>query len=503
MKFSDLSLAEPIQRAIATEGYTEPTPIQAQAIPLVLAGRDLFGCAQTGTGKTAAFALPILHRLDGSRRRRATDQNPAQADAAPAARAAHPAQSQRRIRALVLSPTRELAAQIGESFCAYGRNLPLRTSVIFGGVSQHPQVRALRHGVDILVATPGRLLDLLDQGYVDLRHVEAFVLDEADRMLDLGFFPDIRKVVARLPVERQTLLFSATMPDDIRKLAHSILRDPANVHVAPVSSTAERIEQGVYHVSKRNKPALLRHLLQDAAIERALVFTRTKRGADRVVRDLSRAGLQSAAIHGDKSQAQRERALEGFRTNRLPILVATDIAARGIDVDAVSHVFNYDVPQVAETYVHRIGRTARAGASGIALSFCDDEERGDLRAIEKLIRKPLPVRTDHPEYPARTGEPAGDAAPPRFAAAAGRPDSQGNRRPSGNGRSRGRRRFHQTGGPRTAQNASSANGSANTAAMKRSDGNRSAHPHENNGGGSGARSRGRRRRRYGRQPARA
>jgi len=375
---------EPVLRAVATEGYTVPTPIQQQAIPLVMQGKDLFGCAQTGTGKTAAFALPILHRLWNNR-------------PAPG--------SGRKIRVLVLSPTRELAAQIEESFSAYGRNTPLRTGVIYGGVNQNPQVRTLKNGIDILVATPGRLLDLMNQGFIDLRAVEIFVLDEADRMLDLGFFPDIRKIVARLPKERQTLLFSATMPADIRELAHSILRNPLNVHVAPVSTAAERIEQAVYHVAKRDKPALLRHLLKHTPVSRALVFTRTKRGADRVVRDLHKAGVMSAAIHGDKAQGARERALENFRSGRLHVLVATDIAARGIDVDAISHVFNYDVPNVPETYVHRIGRTARAGASGIAVSFCDHEEKADLRAIEKLLRRAIEVRNDHPEYPHR-GEPA-------------------------------------------------------------------------------------------------
>ena len=384
MTFSDLGLAEPILRAVAGEGYTLPTPIQARAIPLVAEGKDLFGCAQTGTGKTAAFALPILHRLWTNR-------------PAPG--------SGRRIRVLVLSPTRELAAQIEESFSAYGRNTPLRTGVIYGGVNQNPQVRMLSNGVDILVATPGRLLDLMNQGYVDLRSVEVFVLDEADRMLDLGFFPDIRKVVARLPAARQTLLFSATMPDDIRELAQSILRKPVNVNVAPVATPAERIEQAVYHVARRNKPTLLRHLLVNTPVARALVFTRTKRGADRVVRHLAKAGVHSAAIHGDKSQGARERALDRFRSGNLHVLVATDIAARGIDVDAISHVFNYDVPNVAETYVHRIGRTARAGAAGIALSFCDHEERDDLRAIERLLRRSIQVRNDHPEYPPRD-EPA-------------------------------------------------------------------------------------------------
>jgi len=449
LTFSELGLAEPILRAVSTEGYTIPTPIQGEAIPLVLAGKDLFGCAQTGTGKTAAFALPILHRLWTNR---------------PAPGAG------RKIRVLVLSPTRELAAQIEESFSAYGRNTPLRTGVIYGGVNQNPQVRMLRNGIDILVATPGRLLDLMNQGFVDLRAVEIFVLDEADRMLDLGFFPDIRKVVARLSKERQTLLFSATMPDDIRELAKSILRNAVNVHVTPVSTEADRIAQAVYHVAKRNKPTLLRHLLQNKEISRALVFTRTKRGADRVVRDLSKAGVVSAAIHGDKAQGARERALDSFRMGRLHVLVATDIAARGIDVDAISHVFNYDVPNVAETYVHRIGRTARAGASGIAVSFCDHEEKSDLRAIERLLHRAIEVRNDHPEYPQRredlaggerhtsaAEEGAGEAVPAargsrpahhrgRSSSQSGRPAAQGGFRPQeanrgGTGsRSRGRRR---------------------------------------------------------------
>lgn len=460
LTFSELGLAEPILRAVASEGYEIPTPIQAQAIPLVVKGHDLFGCAQTGTGKTAAFALPILHRLH----------------------AARPAQGQgRRIRTLVLSPTRELAAQIAESFCAYGRNTPLRNAVIFGGVNQNPQVKALRNGIDILVATPGRLLDLMNQGHVDLRAVEIFVLDEADRMLDLGFFPDIRKIVARLSTERQTLLFSATMPADIRQLAQSILREPVNVHVAPVSSAAERIEQGVYHVPKRNKPALLRHILKGQPAARSLVFTRTKRGADKVVRELLKSGIRAAAIHGDKSQAQRERALDSFRSSRLPVLVATDIAARGIDVDGVSHVFNYDVPNVAETYVHRIGRTARAGASGIALSFCDPEERGDLKAIERLIRRTLVVRSDHPEYHNRVEQPAADLTeidefaagidgvqPPSRPAAPRRPQQQ--RRPDGGGSTGGGRRGG-SGRPYF------------------------SHEQQNNTGGSGSRSRRRRKRR--------
>lgn len=468
MTFNDLGLAEPILRAISSEGYTVPTPIQAKAIPLVMSGRDLFGCAQTGTGKTAAFALPLLHRLQSAR---------------PAAGAG------RRIRALILSPTRELAAQIAESFSAYGRNTPLRNTVIFGGVNQNPQVRALQKGIDILVATPGRLLDLMNQGHVDLRSVEVFVLDEADRMLDLGFFPDIRRIVAKLPVERQTLLFSATMPDDIRQLAQSILRNPDNVHVVPVSTAAERIEQAVYHVSKRNKATLLRHLLRGATSPRSLVFTRTKRCADRVVKHLLRAGIRAAAIHGDKSQAAREKALDSFRDQRLPVLVATDIAARGIDVAGVTHVFNYDLPNVAETYVHRIGRTARAGASGIAVSFCDPEERGDLRAIERLIRQPLAVRNDHPDYKSSELDPADELSPiplegadkPVLAHRPRRPNDRG-RRPQGRG---DRHRQSSSSGNRPQSGPRPAGSSDRP--------NHAQGPHANKGG-SGSKSRGRRRR---------
>ncbi len=387
MKFEDLGLSAPLVKAVTSEGYTTPTPIQAQAIPHVLAGSDLFGCAQTGTGKTAAFALPMLHLLD---------------DSAP------PQKGPRKIRALVLSPTRELAQQIFDSFRTYGRHTALRFAAIFGGVNQNPQARELRNGIDVLVATPGRLLDLMNQGLVDLRAVEMFVLDEADRMLDMGFLPDIRKIVARIPAERQTLLFSATMPDDIRRLAETILNKPVNVQVARVSA-AERIEQLVYFVDKRNKPALLTHLLHQAPGTRALVFTRTKHGADRVVRQLTRAGIHAAAIHGDKTQANRERALRNFKLNRTSVLIATDIAARGIDIDDVSHVYNFDVPEVAETYVHRIGRTARAGASGIAVAFCDPEERSYLKAIERLIRQPITAKTDHPVYKPAEALAAGDA----------------------------------------------------------------------------------------------
>src|SRR5688572_1367672 len=379
MTFVDLRLSEPILRAVTAEGYTVPSPIQAQAIPHVMAGRDLLGVAQTGTGKTAAFALPILHRL--------TAGNP-------------PAGAGRRVRCLVLSPTRELASQIGDSFRAYGKNTGLRHAVMFGGVGQGAQVQSLRHGVDVLVATPGRLLDLMNQGYVDLRGIEVFVLDEADRMLDMGFINDIRKVVAKLPRERQTLMFSATMPKDIRELAGSILRNPVSVQVAPVSSTADRIEQSVYFVEKKNKPRLLAHLLNNTAFSRCLVFTRTKHGADRVAKHLVKAGIPADAIHGNKSENQRERAVANFKSGKTPVLIASDIASRGIDIEDISHVVNYDLSNEPETYVHRIGRTARAGASGVAWSFCDGEERPYLTAIEKLTRQKLTVKADHPHYPA-------------------------------------------------------------------------------------------------------
>ena len=372
--FSDLPLIEPIQRAVRAENYVTPTPIQAQAIPHLLAGRDLLGCAQTGTGKTAAFALPILNRLATDRRR-----------AGPQA-----------TRVLVLTPTRELATQIGDSFHAYGRHLGLSQTVIFGGVGQQPQVRALTRGVDILIATPGRLLDLIGQGHLRLDRLEVFVLDEADRMLDMGFIHDVRKILRLLPKQRQTLFFSATMPTDIARLADSILTDPVRVEVAPVSSTAERISQSVLFVNTANKRALLGEVLKDSGIQRALVFTRTKHGANRVAKQLDDIQVRADAIHGNKSQTARQRALEDFRSGRIRVLVATDIAARGIDIDGITHVINYDLPNVPESYVHRIGRTARAGAEGIAISFCDAEERAYLRDIEKLIRQQVPVIANHP-----------------------------------------------------------------------------------------------------------
>jgi len=373
--FSQLSLIEPIARAVHEEGYDQPTPIQLAAIPHVLAGRDLLGLAQTGTGKTAAFALPILQRLSQSGRRPHGD---------------------RPIAVLVLTPTRELAAQIGDSFAAYGRHLGYRHVVIFGGVSQHGQERALRQGVDILVATPGRLLDLASQRLVHLSKLDIFVLDEADRMLDMGFIHDVRRVIAMLPPKRQTLFFSATMPPEAQKLADALLRDPATAAVAPVSSTVDTIDQQVFFVDKTAKRPLLAHVLADGGVTRALVFTRTKHGANKVADYLGKHGIQADAIHGNKSQNARERALGRFKAGQSRVLVATDIAARGIDIDDISHVVNFDLPNVPETYVHRIGRTARAGASGVALSFCDAEERLYLADIERLTRRRIQRIDQHP-----------------------------------------------------------------------------------------------------------
>jgi ATP-dependent RNA helicase RhlE len=385
MHFADLQLLEPLLRAVAEEGYTVPTPIQQQAIPHVLQGRDLLACAQTGTGKTAAFALPILQRLSV-----AGVGAPDKPGERPGAAGA-PNGRRRPIRVLVLTPTRELAAQIGESFTVYGKHLRLRNTVIFGGVGQGNQERALAAGPDILVATPGRLLDLAQQRKVHLGDLEVFVLDEADRMLDMGFIHDVRRVIALIPQRRQTLFFSATMPPDIIDLSARILVDPARVAVTPIASTAEKVEQHVYFVDKGDKRALLERVLGDPAIERVLVFTRTKHGANRVAEGLARARISAEAIHGNKSQGARERALASFKSGGTRVLVATDIAARGLDIDAVTHVINFDLPDVAESYVHRIGRTARAGASGIAFSFCDREERAMLVAIERLIRKRIAV----------------------------------------------------------------------------------------------------------------
>ncbi len=382
--FKDLGLSEPILKALSAEGYETPTPIQAGSIPVILEGRDLIGCAQTGTGKTAAFSLPVLQLLFAN-----GGWSPA--------KAGQPAKGFKRpIRCLVLTPTRELAIQIGESLSAYGANLPLRHTVIFGGVGQGAQTDRLSKGVDTLVATPGRLLDLMRQGFVDLRHVEIFILDEADRMLDMGFVHDVRKVIAKIPENRQTLLFSATMPDEIVKLSQTILKNPARVEVTPVSSTAEKVAQKVYFVSKSDKRSLLSHILKDQSMKRVLVFSRTKHGADKIVKDLQRTGVYAEAIHGNKSQNARQRVLNGFKDGEIRVLVATDIAARGIDIDNLTYVINYDLPNEPESYVHRIGRTGRAGASGLAMSFCDGEEREYLRDIERLIKLKVPVVEDHP-----------------------------------------------------------------------------------------------------------
>lgn len=375
MLFNQLQIIEPILDALNNEGYTNPTPIQEQAIPVLLQGRDLLGCAQTGTGKTAAFAIPILQILQKEKEAGNTNKH---------------------IKALILTPTRELAIQIDESFAAYGKNLNLKHLVIFGGVSQLPQTNALRHGVDILIATPGRLLDLIEQRFINLSQLQLFVLDEADRMLDMGFIHDIKKIITKIPAKRQTLFFSATMPAEIAKLSGSLLNNPVKVEVTPVSSTAETIQQAMYFVEKENKRHLLIHLLKDKSIQSALVFTRTKHGADKVVKDLCKAGIGAEAIHGNKSQNARQRALGNFKSGHTRVLVATDIAARGIDVDNLSHVINFELPNVPETYVHRIGRTGRAGASGIAYSFCDAEEKEFLRDIQKLIATSVPVITDHP-----------------------------------------------------------------------------------------------------------
>jgi ATP-dependent RNA helicase RhlE len=413
-------LVEPLQRAVAAENYERPTPIQAQAIPHLLAGRDLLGIAQTGTGKTAAFALPILQRL-------ATTRLPLRRGI---------------IRALILTPTRELAIQIQDSFRRYGRHLSLRSTTVFGGVGQKQQTDALARGLDILVATPGRLLDLMNQGYVHLDHVEVFVLDEADRMLDMGFIHDIKRMIALLPKQRQSLFFSATMPEPIERLADSMLKEPVRVAITPASTTVERVEQRVYFVDAANKRALLTELLKDPSIVRALVFSRTKHGADRVAQQIERAGVRVETIHGNKSQSARQRALGNFRDGHSRVLVATDIAARGIDIDDITHVINYELPNVPESYVHRIGRTARAGAEGIAISLCDGSERPYLRDIEKLTRQALKVVEDH-RFPA-TSRPG--AAPKRPA------DMPGAQRPGQN------RPRHQAGKKRRFQPGASQGG---------------------------------------------
>jgi ATP-dependent RNA helicase RhlE len=433
--FTELKLSAPLLQALATEGYETPTPIQAQAIPPLLEGRDLLGIAQTGTGKTAAFALPLLQRLTTTDRR-----------AGP-----------RSVRALILTPTRELCVQILDSFRTYGRHLRLSRAAVYGGVSQGPQVHNLSRGLDVLVATPGRLLDLMNQGQVRFDSLEAFVLDEADRMLDMGFIVPVKRIVAKLPKERQTLLFSATMPQAVHGLVASLLKEPVRVEVTPVATTAERIAQRVHFVEKANKRPLLQHLLADKAIARALVFARTKHGANKVAEQLDRAGVRTDAIHGNKSQNARQKALEDFRNGKVRVLVATDIAARGIDVDGITHVINFDLPNEPESYVHRIGRTARAGNDGIAISFCDAEERTFLRDIEKTIRQQVPVDVDHPFHSAHIADGVrhGGSAPAGQRGRGGnrgKPQRQGadrssaDRHPERAARSHGQHRGHHANG---------------------------------------------------------
>jgi len=427
MLFPEFNLLPAILRAVADEGYTTPSPIQAQSIPHVRDGHDLLGIAQTGTGKTAAFALPVLHRLA---------QTPQ-------------VHGPRPLRCLVLSPTRELAAQVGDSFRAYGRYLHLRTAVIFGGVGMQPQVDTLKRGLDILVACPGRLLDLMGQGHCRLDGIQILILDEADRMLDMGFMPDIKRIIAKVPAKRQTLLFTATMPGPIKSLADGLMHAPFTVSVAPVSSAAESVSQAVFHVPKVQKQNLLANLLSRPDVTRALVFTRTKHGADKVVQKLEKVGITAAAIHGNKSQNQRTKALASFKDGSMRVLVASDIAARGLDVDAVSHVVNFDLPNEPETYVHRIGRTGRAGATGIAWSFCDQEERAFLTDIERLIRRKVPVEGT-PELPPPP-PPGEDVRPPRQfqqqrrGGGGGRPQTPGGS-PHRTGHSQPGRRDHGHGG---------------------------------------------------------
>lgn len=391
MQFKELNIIPEILKSLENENYTEPTPIQEEAIPVILGGRDLLGCAQTGTGKTAAFAIPTLQLLSEEK---------------------ISAASRKYIRALIITPTRELALQIYESYCTYGKYTDLKYCVIFGGVAQKPQEEALQRGVDILVATPGRLLDLMNQKRINLDHIKIFILDEADRMLDMGFINDVNKIIAKIPVKKQTLLFSATMPPAIARMSSTILNKPAKIEITPVSSTVDSIEQSLYYVDKNNKKDLLLHILKDKSIVSALVFTRTKHGADRIVRQLAKEKVIAQAIHGDKSQGARQLALSNFKNKKLRVLVATDIAARGIDIDELSHVINYDLPNIPETYVHRIGRTGRAGMSGIAITFCDFDEKVLLADIENLIGKRITEVKDHP-YPLVNNFPAVKNTQPR------------------------------------------------------------------------------------------
>ena len=440
MKFTELKLCEPILKALQDEGYETPTPIQEQSIPLLLKGRDVLGCAQTGTGKTAAFALPVLQFLQEKI-------------------ANEPSKGKRPIRALVLSPTRELVAQIAQNFKAYSRYLPIKHLVIFGGVSATPQIERLSHGVDVLVATPGRLLDLHAQGHIKLNQIEFFVLDEADRMLDMGFIHDIRRILKHLPQKKQNLLFSATMPPNIVTLAGDFLYKPAQVEVVPESTTAEKITQKVMFVAKSDKRRLLAHLLDELNIEQCIVFTRTKHGANRLVQQLERAGHEAAAIHGNKSQNARTRALNAFREGTLPTLVATDIAARGIDVPGVSHVFNFDLPNESESYVHRIGRTGRAGESGIAIAFCDDSEGFYLRNIEQLIDSDLEVIDDHPWHAPQFIPPPRNRKSPRR--------QQADKNKKGSSQSRNRNRNHNRNRSKTRESQTVESSSRNAAPEKK------------------------------------
>jgi ATP-dependent RNA helicase RhlE len=478
--FTDLKLSAPLLQALATEGYEMPTPIQAQAIPPLLEGRDLLGIAQTGTGKTAAFALPLLQRLTATDRR-----------AAP-----------RSVRTLILTPTRELCVQILDSFRSYGRHLRLSRAAVYGGVSQGPQVHNLARGLDVLVATPGRLLDLMNQGQVRFDSLEAFVLDEADRMLDMGFIVPVKRIIAKLPKERQTLLFSATMPQAVHGLVASLLKEPVRVEVTPTATTAERIAQRVHFVEKANKRALLQHLLSDQTIARALVFARTKHGANKVAEQLARSGVRTDAIHGNKSQNARQKALEDFRNGKVRVLVATDIAARGIDVDGITHVINFDLPNEPESYVHRIGRTARAGNDGIAISFCDAEERAYLRDIEKTIRQQVEVDAAHPFHAAHIAEGQRSTGGSGGRGGDGRRQGRGEHnkaeRHARNGQAAGRsHRVHGSSAPAHAKaerrahaaEARPAQGQEPHRPDRRHDGehNRGQHAHRSNAHGAGAR----------------
>ncbi|WP_246117865.1 DEAD/DEAH box helicase [Adhaeretor mobilis] len=480
--FSQLGLAEQFLRATKELGYETATPIQARAIPLVLAGQDLIGCAQTGTGKTAAFTLPMLDRLMQTLPAKTqNEQEPARTvdsrtgkNKGRRPRGARP--KPRPLRALILSPTRELAAQIEESLKRYGKHTPLRQTVVYGGVGQHSQVKAMRHGVDALVATPGRLLDLMNQGHIDLSRVEILVFDEADQMLDMGFLPDLKRIVSKVPEQRQTLMFSATMPDAIRKLAQQWLKNPEAVQVAAVAAPAERIAQSVHLVDKKRKPDFLTHFLCETARGRTLVFSRTKHGADKLVRRLIKDGLRAAAIHGDKSQGARSRALAQFKSKNPPVLIATDIAARGLDIDDVSHVVNYDLPETPETYVHRIGRTARAGAEGVAVSFCAGDERGLLKQIERLTKRSIAVEptiegfepTDPITQPAKRGQRGRSGGGGR-----GKPGGNGYRGKSGARNGSGSRPTGKAGGNKKRFGAKSAGAKPSGGSSKPSTGERS------------------------------